>query len=176
MSYSLDACALIAYIDHEPGWQKVYNLINRAGAGDILLHMHIVTALEVYYGIRRDEGPDAAQEILDFVDYSAIHIIDDISVPFIREAGRLKASYRMSLADTFVYAAASRFSATVVTADGEMEPVEGIDFFYFRPPKEKKEKARRMGQVEWDQEHAARLEAERALAAATRRIAELEAR
>jgi predicted nucleic acid-binding protein len=137
MNYILDACALIAVLKREQGWEKVYTLIMRANAGDIRLYMHIVTVLEVYYSIRREQGPEAAQNILDIVDNSAIQITDDISKPFFREAGRLKASYRMSLADTFVCAAASRLFATVVTADGEMRPIEGIDFFYFRPPKPK---------------------------------------
>jgi hypothetical protein len=104
--------------------------------------MHIVTALEVYYSIWREQGPEAAQNILDMVDTTVIQITADMSIPFFREAGRLKATYRMSLADTAdlwsdVCAAASRLFATVVTADGEMQPIEGIDFFFFRPPKPK---------------------------------------
>ncbi|GHV81368.1 hypothetical protein AGMMS49944_31590 [Spirochaetia bacterium] len=35
-----------------------------AEAGDILLLIHIVNLLEVYYGVRRDDGPEAAQKIL----------------------------------------------------------------------------------------------------------------
>jgi PIN domain nuclease of toxin-antitoxin system len=54
MSYILDACALIAFLDHEQGWEKVDDLITHADAGDILLSMHIANLLEVYYGIRRD--------------------------------------------------------------------------------------------------------------------------
>jgi predicted nucleic acid-binding protein len=137
MNYILDACALMAALKREQGWEKVYTLIIRAKAGDIRLYMHIVTVLEVYYTIRREQGPEAAQDMLDNVDDSAIQITDDMSKPFFREAGRLKATYRMSLADTFVCAAASLLFATVVTADGEMQPIEGIDFFFFRPPKPK---------------------------------------
>jgi predicted nucleic acid-binding protein len=137
MNYILDACALIAALKREQGWEKVYTLIIRADAGDIRLYMHIVTALEVYYSIWREQGPEAAQDMLDIVDTTAIQITADMSLPHFREAGRLKATYRMSLADTFVCAAASRLFATVVTADGEMQPIDGIDFFFFRPPKPK---------------------------------------
>jgi predicted nucleic acid-binding protein len=178
MRYILDACALLAAFKREPGWKKIYSLIIWAKAGDFPLYMHMVNLLEVYYSIWRDEGPDIAQEVLDFVDGSAIQIITDMSIPFFQEAGRLKATYRISLADTFVCAASSLLYATVVTADGEMEPIEGINFFYFRPPKEKQDKEKiDLNAVirRTDQEHAARVEAEHALAEAKRRIAELEA-
>jgi predicted nucleic acid-binding protein len=140
MTYILDACALIALLDHEPGWEKVYALVMRANAGDILLYIHIVNLLEVYYGIRREKGAEAAQVMLDDVDTSAVQITNDVSIPLIREAGRFKITYDMSLADTFVCASASLLSATLVTADGELKPVEAAEpltFFWFRPPKEK---------------------------------------
>jgi predicted nucleic acid-binding protein len=139
MSYILDACALVAFLDHEPGWEKVDALIMQARAGDILLYMHMVNLLEVYYGMRRDKGPEVAQEILDYVERSAIQISDDVSIPLIREAGRFKIAYDMSLADTFVCASASLLSATLVTSDGELKPVETAEpvvFFWFRPPKD----------------------------------------
>jgi predicted nucleic acid-binding protein len=140
MSYILDACALLAFLNREVGWEKVHALMMRADAGDILLYLHIVTVLEVYYGVRRAEGPEAAQEILDYVDGSAIRLSIDMTAPLIREAGRFKVAYDMSLADTFICASASLLSATLVTSDGELEPVETaepITFFWFRPPKEK---------------------------------------
>jgi predicted nucleic acid-binding protein len=174
MNYILDACALLAVYKREPGWEKVNALTIRAAAGDILLYIHMVNLLEVYYGIRREKGPELAQEILDYVDASAIQITDDVSIPLIREAGRFKAAYDMSLADTFVCAAASLLSATVVTADGELKPVEvaePVAFFWFRPPKEKQPKAKTDVNALIQRTE----EAERALAEAKRRIAELEA-
>jgi predicted nucleic acid-binding protein len=174
MSYILDACALIAFLDREPGWEKVHALNMQAGAGDILMHMHIVTVLEVYYGVRRAEGPEAAQEILDYVDRSAIRVSTDMSAPLIREAGRFKITYDMSLADTFVCAAAALLSATLVTSDGELEPInaaEPITFYWFRPPKEKQAKKKAVLQTIIAERDTARRE----LAEANRRIAELEA-
>jgi predicted nucleic acid-binding protein len=137
MRYILDACALIAFLDREPGWEKVHALVMRAATGDILLYMHIVNLLEVYYGVWRDDGPEAAQEILDYVDGSAIQVSVDVSIPLIREAGRFKVAYDMSLADTFICASASLLSALLVTSDGELKPVdaaEPVTFFWFRPP------------------------------------------
>jgi predicted nucleic acid-binding protein len=174
MTYVLDACALLAIYKMEPGWEEVYALAMRANAGDILLHIHIVNLLEVYYGIRREKGPEAAQKIFDYVDRSSIRITDDVSIPLIREAGRFKAAYDMSLADTFVCASASLLSATVVTADGELEPIEAaepISIYWFRPPKEKPPKAK----ADVNALIAERDQAVQALAEAKRRIAELEA-
>ncbi|GHU63463.1 hypothetical protein FACS189445_6690 [Spirochaetia bacterium] len=171
MTYILDACALLAVYKREPGWEKVNALTIRAETGDILLLIHIVNLLEVYYGIRREKGPELAQEILDYVLTSAIQITNDVSLPLIREAGRFKIDYDMSLADTFVCAAASLLSATVVTADGEMLPIDELDFFYFRPPKQKPA----MKKADLQTIIAERDQARAALAAAHRRIAELEA-
>jgi predicted nucleic acid-binding protein len=140
MSYILDACALFAYINEEPGWEKVDSLLARANAGDILLYMHSVNLLEVYYGVRREQGTEKAEELLEFMDATSLQITDDLSPLFFREAGRLKAAYSMSLADTFCCTSATMLSATLVTADGEMQPIVGhepIDFFWFRPPKAK---------------------------------------
>lgn len=102
----------------------------------------------------------------------SLEITNDVSIPLIREAGRFKITYDMSLADTFVCAAASLLSATVVTADGEMLPIDELDFFYFRPPKEKKNKLKPDVQTI----SAERDQAIQALAEANRRIALLEAR
>ncbi|GHV33763.1 hypothetical protein AGMMS4952_25960 [Spirochaetia bacterium] len=109
--------------------------------------------------------------MLGFVDDTDIQITADISLPFFREAGRLKARYRISLADTAnlwfdVCAAALQLSATVVTADDEMLPIDELDFFYIPPSK------REIGQS--PAPHAG--EVERELAEAKRRIAKLEAK
>jgi predicted nucleic acid-binding protein len=54
-----------------------------------------------------------------------ITILSDISDAIFEEAGRLKASYKVSFADTFALATASVTDATLLTADHhEMDAVE----------------------------------------------------
>jgi predicted nucleic acid-binding protein len=169
MTYVLDACALIAVCNGEAGAEKVRTLLLAATGGESNVYISPVTLLEVYYDRVKVEGREKADVILRRIYSSAIEILETIPAPLIREAGRFKAAFDMSLADTFVCATASWLSATLVTADGELKLVEAaepINFFWFRPPKPKKDNA--PGRT--------LAEAERELAAAQRRIAELEAR
>jgi PIN domain nuclease of toxin-antitoxin system len=62
--YLLDACALLAYIKREPEGVKVKELFNRAGIGEIAIHMSIINLTEVYYGLIRDDGMEMAGEIM----------------------------------------------------------------------------------------------------------------
>ena len=57
MTYILDACALIAFVNEEKGegFEEVDVLIDRAVAGDIALCISGVNLVEVYYHcIKRD--------------------------------------------------------------------------------------------------------------------------
>jgi predicted nucleic acid-binding protein len=102
--------------------------------------MNIVQVLEVYYDRIRVKGIDYANVVLQSIGASSIKIVYDISLTNVREAGRLKTTHSISLADSIVCATASTMNATLVTADGELKPVEAaehINFHWFRPPKER---------------------------------------
>jgi predicted nucleic acid-binding protein len=134
--YALDACALIALLKRETGWDVVDALFKRARAGEITLCMSIINLLEVIYGFRRDKGVAYAAEILKKVYSSPISIIDTISQPVFDEVSRLKSAYKMSLADAVGLATAVNTSATFVTADHhELDTVashEPIPFLWIR--------------------------------------------
>jgi predicted nucleic acid-binding protein len=97
MRYILDACAMIAHLDEEPGAEIVDDLIERCEAGEIELFMNAVQVLEVYYDRRRKAGTEKADKILEDIYASPIHIVDQLPESLVREAGRLKTSYKMSL-------------------------------------------------------------------------------
>jgi predicted nucleic acid-binding protein len=134
--YVLDACALIAYINDEDGSEVVDKLLNSAMAGHIELKIGKVNLLEVYYGIYRDFGRDQAEDMLNEIMAQPVQIIGEITDDAFREAGRLKATYKMSLADAFALGLASAYGDTLVTADHhEMDTVERnekIKFLWIR--------------------------------------------
>jgi PIN domain nuclease of toxin-antitoxin system len=135
LTYILDACALLALLKEEEGAEKIYAILKQSGAGKALLYMHIVNLLEVYYGIRHENGQELADEVLKFVDASSIKIIEDITDPIFREAGYLKSSYKCSLADAIGLGAAFDLSGTFVTSDGEIQAIdrqEPINILWFR--------------------------------------------
>jgi len=134
--YLLDACALIAYINDEDGADVVDALLTQASNDVVTIAMSMVNVLEVYYGVFRDFGHDEAEEILNEILSLPIKIISELSIDALREAGRLKARYKMSLADSVALGIALVSGYFIATADHhEMDPIEqneSIQFLWIR--------------------------------------------
>jgi len=134
--YLLDACALIAYINDEDGADVVEALLAQSSDNAVLLSMSMTNVLEVYYGVFRDFGSDKAEEVLDEILSLPIGFIGDLSLDTVREAGRLKVSHKMSLADSIALGIASVSGYFVVTADHHefdaVEKSETIKFLWIR--------------------------------------------
>ena len=124
MLYLLDACALLAVFNGEPGANVVLDLIEQARASTIRLSMSIVQLLEVYYDRLYISGEYGAVIRVESILSEPISIIESISYPIMYEAGRFKTSYSMSLADAIAAATARSLTATLVTKDKEMKPAE----------------------------------------------------
>jgi len=126
MTYILDACALIALLNEErgKGYETVKNLLLRAVAGEVTLCMSLVNLVEVYYRFIQLSDIETAAAIMQPVKSLPIKFIHDITDDIYYEAALCKARYPMSLADAFLCATAKCFSATIVTKDKEIKPVE----------------------------------------------------
>jgi PIN domain nuclease of toxin-antitoxin system len=138
MSYLLDACALLAFINKETGWNVVDGLLKQAGAGDVVLFMNAINFYEVYYKKMQQEGQQAADAVRDAVADSAISILDVFpAADVMAESARLKTSYKISLADSIALGTASVLGFTLVTADhhelDRVEQNETISFHWIRP-------------------------------------------
>jgi predicted nucleic acid-binding protein len=142
VNYSLDACALLALFNGEEGDDVVDDLLGRAENGEISLYMSIVQLIEVYYDRIKVAGSEKAAEILETILAYPITIIDTVSPLVLHEAARMKATYRISLADVIGVATAASIPATFVTSDHtelkQIEQNEAIDFLWIRPPSAKK--------------------------------------
>ena len=135
-NYILDACALIAFFKKEPGFEAMMRFFDRAGDEEITLSMHKLNLLEVYYGFYRDDGKDSAEAVLGDTLSLPINIVDDLGDPLFREAGRLKATYDISFADSFALALASLVREPLITADhhefNAIEHKDAIRFIWIR--------------------------------------------
>ena len=135
MRYILDACALLSYLNDEKGADVIGEFLERSDKGTAV-SMSVINLLEVYYGELRDKGADIAQIVLDMVQHHSINIVNTVSAQVFEEAARLKATYRISLADCIGIATALELSGQFVTSDHhELETVaknETIPFFWFR--------------------------------------------
>ncbi|MDR1589712.1 MAG: PIN domain-containing protein [Oscillospiraceae bacterium] len=134
--YVFDACSLIAYINDEDGADIVDRLLSEAFSGGVATQMGKVNLLEVYYGVLRDFGLSQAEEVLKEISAYPIQIIHDISDSVFREAGKLKARYKLSLADALALGLASVSGDILVTADHHemdiIEQQEKIKFLWIR--------------------------------------------
>ncbi|MDR3147273.1 MAG: PIN domain-containing protein [Treponema sp.] len=135
MIYVLDACAIIAMLDTEPGSKKVRDLFIESLTSDVMICMSPVNLTEVYYDRIEVDGQDKAKEIYGWIK-SSITVPENITDDIVQEAGRLKSQYKISLGDCFGLATAAVLSGTFVTADhhelAEVERNEAIPFLWIR--------------------------------------------
>ncbi len=119
----LDSFALITYFRDEAGADKIEKLLHKAAINHESLHMTEVNYAEVQYIIVRKNGlagweaAAAALVSLPITFHPATRELADI-------AARLKASYRISLADAFASALAKHRKCELVTGDPEFKALE----------------------------------------------------
>ena len=130
--YVLDACALIALTNKEKGAEIVTDILREANQGKSQLFMNRVNLYEVYYGFYRENGKDYALNVIKHVECSPI-LIAEFDREIFLEAGRLKATYRLSLADSIVIAQAIILKGSILTSDHhEFDAVEGNENLQFK--------------------------------------------
>ncbi|MDR3002160.1 MAG: PIN domain-containing protein [Fibromonadaceae bacterium] len=127
--YILDACALIAYYADEEGADVVQNIIREAYLEESQVSITKVNLLEVFYDIYKSQGKTEAKDFLHNIIRTPIKIIEAIKKSAFIEAGRLKASYRISLADSIFLAEILTDENYIgVTADHhELDVVKNIE-------------------------------------------------
>jgi len=135
--YLLDACALLAFLRQEIGWEIIKDLLCKAVRKEVKLYMNIVNLVEVFYYRIRESGFKNIEYVFNEVYDLPISFIKYFDKDEIGEAAALKAAGGLSLADAFLIATAKLTGATLVTSDhDELEPVESkgeIQFLWFRP-------------------------------------------
>ena len=129
MVYLFDACALIALLNGENEADKVSDLVTKAFKGTDSVLISSVQALEVYYDRIYIMGREYADIFLNNLFSSPIVILSEITSDVIREAGRFKTSYSMSLADSIMCAIAKNLNAILVTKDEEIKAAENAGEF-----------------------------------------------
>jgi predicted nucleic acid-binding protein len=135
--YILDACAIIASLKNEDGAEKVENIfISQKKSNDIKIVMHKLNLLEVYYDVIKRCGETAAKNVLSEIKRNPIQIISQFSNSVFLEAGKLKAKYRISLADSIALSMAYLQNGALVTSDHHefdiIEQKEKISFCWIR--------------------------------------------
>jgi ribonuclease VapC len=124
LSYVFDAFAVLAYLEEEPGADQVGELLEQAKEGEAEIWMHALQVCEVFYITWQSKGETDAYQVYGLVQQYPIKIEKDVTEPLLLTAGRLKAIYSISYADSFSAALALLKGAHLVTGDPEFKPIE----------------------------------------------------
>ena len=119
----LDSYSLIAYLERDKGYNKVIEHFQKAVDTGRNLLFSTVNWGEVYYIVLREYGKHRADEVEKIIHALPIEIID-VDLEIAQEAGRFKATKKLSYADCFVAALAKLHKAELITGDKEFRTVE----------------------------------------------------
>lgn len=120
----LDAYALLAFLEDEPGADQVRTLLLRAEEGNVKLAMTTVNLGEVWYAIARVDSPALADRLIQDIQGMAIEMVD-VDWALARQAAVFKAKGGLAYADCFAAALAKLRKGELVTGDTEFKRLEG---------------------------------------------------
>jgi len=124
-NYLFDAFPLLCWLQEEPGYELVDNLLTEAETGRSSIFMPIINLGEVFYRLCRVSSMKRGEEILKKIRLLPIRILS-ISDEEVMAAAKIKAQYPISYADAFAVAKALQIGAMVVTGDPEYKKVSKI--------------------------------------------------
>jgi PIN domain nuclease of toxin-antitoxin system len=121
LKYVLDACAMVAYLENEPGGTIVGSLLaDRANT----CYAHSLNLCEVYYLAIRRSTTATAEAAIEALFNDGVFERKDNSRRFWKRVGEHKARGGISLPDCYCITLAQELSAEVVTSDhGEFDPL-----------------------------------------------------
>ena len=122
--YVLDACALIAYLNDEPGAEDVEDLLMLARQGQARLYVAAVNAYEIFYDcLKRDAA--TARQLVDDVYGLPLTVVEVLDRTLMERAGSFKVAYSVSLADSVALGLAQQLKARLVSCDHhEFDPID----------------------------------------------------
>lgn len=127
--YVLDTSALLAYIEDEEGADLVDSLLEQAEKDQLLLLVSFATVTEIFYLSLREQGETVARERLELLDQLPLIRVESNPSACLA-AGRLKAKFSISLADSWIAALAKSSEARLVHKDPEFDALcDEVDLF-----------------------------------------------
>jgi len=123
--YVLDTSAILTYTDREAGVVEVETLLENARLHKCRMEACSISLMEIYYITLRADGEDLASKLVALVkSWPLIWVYPDEKI--LLQAGKLKASYRLSVADALIAAVAKLHGARLVHKDPELAAMSGI--------------------------------------------------
>ena len=120
--FLLDTSALLTWLEGEEGTERVRELLQ--GADEVLVPWPVL--MEAYYTTARIRAHDVALRRYAAVKRLPVTFLEQIEEPVLLTAARIKADYRVSIADAMIAAYAQRWHAVLVHKDPEYEALAEI--------------------------------------------------
>ena len=124
-TYLLDSFALLAYLNDEPGGERVQEILVLGKSHKCRLVMSLINLGEVLYITERTRGLPTAQTVQALIESLPLELLE-ASRDLILDAAHIKASHPLSYADTFAVASAIRENAIILTGDPEYKTIEDL--------------------------------------------------
>lgn len=117
--YVLDTSAIAAFTDQEEGATEVERLLDAAQRDECQVEACAISLMELYYIALQEKGEDEATKLIALVKaWPVTWIYPDERL--LLQAGKIKATYRLSVADAIIAAVAKLRQAKLVHKDPEL--------------------------------------------------------
>lgn len=134
-TWVLDASAVLRYLDHEAGWEKVETLFAAHIESHCLVAISAIQWGEIAGRIRKRSGQFRQNETMKALETMELHIVD-ITAHRAQHAAAIKVDYKIPYAEAFaVELALDSPEHILVTADYDFKQVEKEIRIEFLPAK-----------------------------------------
>jgi predicted nucleic acid-binding protein len=123
--YVLDSYVLLAYLNAEPGKERVVELLTQAQQGGCTTLLCTINWGEILYTVERRRGLVKAQQVQALLESLPVQSVE-ATRDLVLDAAHIKAKHAISYADAFVVALAVREKAVIITGDPEFESVKQL--------------------------------------------------
>jgi len=120
--YIFDTSALLTYIEGEDGSEDVEKLLISAENESVIIYLAFISITEVFYITAREKSVSDALKRIELINSLAVRIeefYEDLNL----SAGKLKAKYNISLADSYIAALCQKYNGILVHKDPEFEKI-----------------------------------------------------
>ena len=121
-SFVLDTSALLAYWNDEKGADEVEKIL-RMGLSAPKVYISFMTLMEAKYQLWRRVGKEVAEDFGRLVRNLPVVRID-ITDPILNHASEIKATTKLSVADSWIIATAIETGSALVHKDPEFEQIK----------------------------------------------------
>ena len=121
LPYLLDTSAILSFIEDEAGADRVEEALKKSTT---LLPWPVL--LEIYYITLQEEGQAEADRRIALLKQLKVIVLWNMDEATLLTAAKLKAEYRVSLADAIIAAFAIRNGAVLIHKDPEFDALTGL--------------------------------------------------